>query len=53
MTTIALSIDQYQIYVLRCAAEEWLKEHPNDSWAATVRSALLATNYVIEEAPEV
>lgn len=48
MTTIALSIDQYHIYTLRCAAAEWLQEHPEDPNAPAVRSALIATNSTVE-----
>lgn len=44
MTTIALSVDQYYLFVLRCAAKEWLDEHPESPNAPAVRSALLATN---------
>ena len=53
MSTFTLTIDEYQIYTLRCAAAEWLKEHPEDPNAPAVRSALIATNrYAGEDQPK-
>lgn len=46
--TLAMSVDQYSIFTLRCAAAEWLKEHPESLNAPVVRSALIATNYTVE-----
>ncbi len=44
---IAIPVEQYAIYTLRWAAEEWLREHPDDSNAPAVVVALIATNYVV------
>ncbi len=34
---------EFWVFALRCAADEWLKEHPNDPNAPTVRLALQNT----------